>query len=194
MEIGSIPIDIDFGWLAATLWPVFVALPGFIAFAWQLKDRREAAKERLPFIAFKWKDRPPPDNPWQGVMLWFRNDGTTPFEVTKLEVLSPRGVELLIPGHSPTGAETVAPRRGSTLTVKWTIPPNVLRGPGGMLLSTQTLLFVGSTRRKMSAVQLSVRLTLSEMSANRRKSRMIVISEPQDINVVRPFNATSQKA
>jgi len=184
--MGEFLASIDWSVVWSFGWPVLVAVPGFIAFRWQWIDRSDAKKARAPFIAIRLAHGKgiKSQEGWEPVEFLVRNDADVPIIVSKLEVVRPRGVTIAMLHRSPSDNSPDPERMGSTLTVKWRIEPKLANGRGGEQWSAQTLGFLGSTKRSISDVQVSIRATFSEMSAARRTSTTIAVSDPMELTQV----------
>lgn len=165
-------LSIDF--LAKALWPVLVAVPGFVAFFWQWGDRRERKLRRVPYIeiesAFNFGFKS--ENGFTPINFKVRNDADVPVAVIGLEVIEPKGCVMvgrphlshtsLLKPHWVTSAQSCAPQPG------------------------QWVVFVASTRQNMSNVQLVIRCTFKEMSATARTSSVKVNSKPITLTIAQP--------
>ncbi|TJV21097.1 MAG: hypothetical protein E5Y04_28755 [Mesorhizobium sp.] len=182
--------SIDWVWWASNLWPLAVAVPGFIAFWWQWRDRALSDLARAPHIEI---DATRPQNEgvrdvdgWKNVIFQIRNDGQVPIQITKVEVLSPKGVEVAMPDRQDGKAR----RMGRSLEVAWRVEPVLLKGDAGRHWSAQTRGFLGSTLRNISDAQISMRFTFSEMAATRRKSSVKITTAPMTLAQATKKNAS----
>ena len=180
---------IDWSWWADAawefLWPVIVAVPGFIAFWWQWRDRWEA---QAPFVtAFASQTFPDLKGDWVPVQFFVRNNLSVPIEVTEIRLIGPEGALQFMDYSAPSRAgRTVSPSRPTdTVKVSWVLPAgadtaSVFSGTHGR----ETLAFVGSTEASTENMRLSIACKFRKHSSDRRSRRITATSEPIDVKRV----------
>lgn len=155
-------------WGISGCWPVFVALPGLVAFHWQRQDRKAKRLAQTPYFKIESDKRLGKAFDWQFMRIYVRNDSAAPIELRTISV-DDKGVILA------KKRDNNSPDIGSA---DRSIQLSLYVSRGG---ENETYAFVGSTLRSMSQVQLSMRAQYEEMSAARRKSNPKITSEPIDV-------------